>query len=305
MTDVRVTPDPPVPATWTVLSLLEWGSAYLAARGFDETRLHVEMMLGHVLTLKRLQLYLQFDRPLTPEELAAFKVLFKRRLEHEPLQYILGETGFMGIALTVAPGVLIPRPETELLVETALAHAKGSGQEKLEALDVGTGSGCIALSLAYHCPAVNVLGVDYSEEALVIARKNHTRYPDLHVTFAQTDIKTAVWPPASFDMIISNPPYIPPADLAELEPEVRDHEPSIALTDGGDGLTFYRVVFALAPKILRPGGVVMCEIGHGQAEAIRALAEEHHVRTKEIVADLAGIPRVFVSEPFTGRSEGY
>jgi release factor glutamine methyltransferase len=304
MTDVRVAPDPPVPAKWTVLSLLEWGSAYLAARGFDETRLHVELMLGHVLTLKRLQLYLQFDRPLTPAELSAFKVLFKRRLDREPLQYILGETEFMGMALTVAPGVLIPRPETELLVETALAFAKGTGQESLHALDVGTGSGCIALALAHLCPALSVLAVESSEEALVIARANHARYPDLHVTFAQIDIRTASWPPSSFDMIVSNPPYIPPAELAELEPEVRDHEPRIALTDGEDGLSFYRVLFTLAPNVLRPGGVVMCEIGHGQAEAVRALAEEHHLRVQQIVADLAGIPRVFVSEPFTSPSEG-
>lgn len=304
MTEVRVAPDPPVPAKWTVLSLLEWGSAYLAARGFDETRLHVELMLGHVLSLKRLHLYLQFDRPLAPAELAAFKVLFKRRLEHEPLQYILGETEFMGIALTVAPGVLIPRPETELLVETALAYAKRSAREELHVLDVGTGSGCIALALAHHCPPVHVVAVDSSEEALAIARMNHARYPDLSVTFLQTDIRTAAWPPASFDVIVSNPPYIPPEEVASLEPEVRDHEPRIALTDGEDGLSFYNVLFTLAPKVLRNGGVVMCEIGHGQDHAIRLLAEEHRVHTDQIVADLAGIPRVFVSGPFTDRSEG-
>lgn len=299
----RIAPDPPVPARWTVLSLIDWGSAFLAARGFDETRLHVELMLGHVLALKRIQLYLQFDRPLTPAELAAFKVLFKRRLDREPLQYILGETDFMGITVSVGPGVLIPRPETEHLVEAAVAHLKASGVERPRVLDVGTGSGCIALGLAHQYPAAIVLGVDVSDDALTIARQNQARYPDLHVTFERHDSREDGWPAGAFDLVVSNPPYISTEEFATLEPEVRDHEPRIALTDEGDGLAFYRLLFARAPRVLRPGGAVMCEIGHGQAEAIADIAARAGIRMREIIPDLAGIPRVFVGEPSTTSAE--
>lgn len=304
MTEVRTAPDPPVPARWTVLSLIEWASAYLAVRNFDETRLHVELMLGHVLSLKRIQLYLQFDRPLTPAELAAFKALFKRRLDREPLQYILGETDFMGVTLGVARGALIPRPETELLVETALNHVKSSAKETMHVLDVGTGSGCIAIGLAHQIPAVTVVGIDASEEALAIARKNHERYPDLHITFVHQDVRTATWPSGSFDLVLSNPPYIAPAEYETLDPEVRDHEPRAALTDEQDGLAFYRVLLALAPRVLREGGLLMCEIGHGQADAVSSLAGTHGLTVREIIPDLAGIPRVMVCAPITVPGKG-
>ncbi len=304
MTDIRTAPDPPVPSRWTVLSLIEWASAYLAVRGFDETRLHVELMLGHVLTLKRIQLYLQFDRPLTPQELAAFKLLFKRRLDHEPLQYILGETDFMGVTLSVGPGVLIPRPETELLVETALHHVNASGRETMHVLDVGTGSGCIAIGLAHQAPALTVQGIDISDDALTIAKKNLERYPDLHVTFECADVRAAALPAGAFDLILANPPYIPPDEYAALEPEVRDHEPRAALTDDEDGLAFYRVLCARAPRLLRQGGVMMCEIGHGQADAVTSLAHAQGLTVREVVPDLAGIPRVVVCEPSTPPAEG-
>ena len=304
MSDPRTAPDPPVPPVWTVLSLIEWGSVYLAARGFDETRLHVELLLGHVLGMKRIQLYLQFDRPLAPAELAAFKVLFKRRLEHEPLQYIVGETEFMGITLSVGPGALIPRPETELLVETALKHVKTAGAETMHVLDVGTGSGCIALGLAHEFPALTVLGIDSSEDALAVARKNHERYPDLKVIFDRHDIRNAGWPDGSFALVLSNPPYIAREEFETLEPELRDHEPRAALTDEQDGLSFYRLLLALAPRVLRAGGVIMCEIGHGQADAVTGIAAASGVRVREIVPDLAGIPRVFVGEPSSVPSQG-
>lgn len=304
MTDVRTAPDPPVPARWTVLTLIEWASAYLGARGFDETRLHVELMLGHVLTLKRIQLYLQFDRPLTPQELATFKTLFKRRLDHEPLQYILGETDFMGVTLGVGPGVLIPRPETELLVETALRYVKASGSESMHVLDVGTGSGCIAIGLVHQAPALTVLGIDRSDEALTIAKKNLERYPTLHVSFERADVRTDALPAAAFDLVLANPPYIPPAEYATLEPEVRDHEPRMALTDDEDGLAFYRILCTLAPRLLRQGGVLMCEIGHGQADAVAALAHAQGLAVREIIPDLAGIPRVIVCAPSSQPAEG-
>lgn len=304
MTVVHTVPDPPVPNTWTVLSLLQWSTAYLAARGFDEARLHVELILGHVLSLKRLSLYLQFDRPLTAGELTAFKALFKRRLDREPLQYILGETEFMGLTLTVGPGVLIPRPETELLVEAAAVLVRATGKEHVDVLDVGTGSGCIAFGLARLTPQVSVLGIDNSPAALGIARKNLERYPDLRVVFEIQDVRTASWSPSSFDIVVSNPPYIPPGDLDELEPEVRVHEPRPALTDEADGLSFYAVLFATGRQVLRNGGGMVCEIGHGQEDAVRSMAPRHGMHVREVIPDLAGIPRVVVAVRVPDSQEG-
>jgi release factor glutamine methyltransferase len=297
MTVIRTAPDPPVPDTWTVLSLLQWATAYLTVRGFDEARLHVELILGHVLSLKRLSLYLQFDRPLTPAELSAFKALFRRRLDREPLQYVLGETEFMGLTLRVGPGVLIPRPETEFLVEAAAGFVRTIGKQRVEVLDVGTGSGCIALGLASLTPQASVLGIDNSHDALAIARKNLERYPDLHVVFEEKDVCTASWPPSSFDIIVSNPPYIPPGDFDGLEPEVRVHEPRVALTDEADGLSFYTTLFTLGTQVLSDGGGILCEIGHGQEEAVRACALRLGMDVREVIPDLAGIPRVVVAVP--------
>jgi release factor glutamine methyltransferase len=297
MTVIRTAPDPPVPDTWTVLSLLQWATAYLTVRGFDEARLHVELILGHVLSLKRLSLYLQFDRPLTPAELSAFKALFRRRLDREPLQYVLGEAEFMGLTLGVGPGVLIPRPETEFLVEAAAGFVRTIGKERVDVLDVGTGSGCIALGLARLTPQASVLGIDNSHDALAIARKNLERYPDLHVVFEAKDVRTASWPSSSFDVIVSNPPYIPPGDFDGLEPEVRVHEPRAALTDEADGLSFYATLFTLGTQVLSDGGGILCEIGHGQEEAVRACALRLGVHVREVIPDLAGIPRVVVAVP--------
>jgi release factor glutamine methyltransferase len=304
MTVVRTAPDPPVPGTWTVLSLLQWATAYLTGRGFDEARLHVELMLGHVLSLKRLSLYLQFDRPLTPAELTAFKALFKRRLDREPLQYILAETEFMGLTLGVGPGVLIPRPETELLVEAAAGFIRAIRKEQVDVLDVGTGSGCIALGLAHVTPQASVIAIDNSPAAIVIARRNLERYPDLRVVFEEKDVRTASWSDSSYDLVVSNPPYIPPGDMDGLEPEVRVHEPREALTDEVDGLSFYATLFALGAHVLREGGGILCEIGHGQEEAVRASALRHGMQVREVVPDLAGIPRVIVAVPSAEREKG-
>ncbi len=282
----------PVPDQWTVLSLIQWSTGHLEDMGFDETRLHAELLLAHVLGLKRLQLYLQFDRPLTPDELASFKRVFKRRLDHEPLQYILGETEFMGITLAVAPGALIPRPETELLVEKVVAHVRSLDRESVRVLDVGTGSGNIAIAVARLAPSARVTAVDHSPEALTIARLNVERHHEKHVSVRQGDVRQGVWDADSYDVVVSNPPYIAIDEYLKLQPEVRDHEPRIALTDEGDGLSFYRTLFALAAKVLGSGGRLFCEIGYGQADAIGLLASSAGIQVLDIFPDLAGIPRV-------------
>lgn len=283
---------PPVPDQWTVLSLMQWAAAYLAGKGFEEARLHTELLLAHVLSMNRLQLYLQFDRPLTPAELASFKSLFRRRLDHEPLQYILGEVAFMGLPLAVAPGVLIPRPETELLVEETVTYIRSLPDERVAVLDVGTGSGNIAIAVTHLVPSAYVQAIDVSPDAIAIARANVERHNATRVTLEVRDALAGARPGESYAVIVSNPPYVARDDYEKLEPEVRSFEPRIALTDEADGLSFYHMLFRLAPAVLRPDGMLFCEIGYGQSDVLRALAAAQGIEVLDIVPDLADIPRV-------------
>jgi release factor glutamine methyltransferase len=285
--------------TWTVLSLLEWGTRYLTERGFDEARLHTELMLAQVLGLTRLQLYLQFDRPLTTEELVAFKAFFKRRLAREPLQYILGLTEFMGFPIAVDRRVLIPRPETELLVEAAVAALKergeegGGGWEGGDILEVGTGSGNIAVALGRLLPGAAILSIDVSSDALEVAAGNIASNGVRNVTLRQGDVRKESFGPDRFDLVISNPPYVGRLDLEGGEPEVRDYEPSVATTDGEEGLSFFPLLFRVAGASLRKGGWLFMEIGAGQGDDVLRLAREAGLPSGELLPDYAGIPRVF------------
>ncbi len=254
----------------------------------------MELLLGKVLGLTRMQLYLQFDRPLRDQELAEFKGLFRRRLGHEPLQYILGETEFLGLRFAVDSRVLIPRPETELLVESAAEILKRENAEvRPEVLEVGTGSGNIAVALGRLVPAARILSIDVSDAALEVAARNVAVHGVGNVELRKGDILTESFGPERFDLIISNPPYVPLADHRTLQPEVRDHEPSIATTDGGDGLSLTSRIFDVAGESLRAGGWLLLEIGFGQGPAVLSLASERGLRGGEVFADYAGIPRVF------------
>jgi release factor glutamine methyltransferase len=282
---------PTIPRTWTVLSMIEWSRDYLADRGFDEARLHAELLLAHVLKLTRLQLYLQFDRPLTPDELDAYRELFKRRLNHEPLQYILGETEFMGITLAVGPGVLVPRPETELLVERALVRIKEKDGPVVSILDIGLGSGNIALALARHAKNINVTGVDQSEVAIGWSTRN-ARALGLPLNCICADVFDAGAISDMFDIVVSNPPYIPVTEFETLMPEVRLFEPRQALTDEADGFGFLRKLAPRVAQLLKPRGVFLCEIGYGQETGAREIVEGAGFRNVMVHKDMAGIPRV-------------
>ena len=290
--DARPTPAPAPSHTWTVLSLIEWSQRYLQERGFDEARLHAELLLAHVLGLLRLDLYLQFDRPLTPAELAAYRALFKRRLTHEPLQYIVGETGFMGLTMVVERGVLIPRPETELLVEMALEIIKKKEGGGAQVLDIGTGSGNIAVALGHHAPGAQIFGIDISPEAIAVAARNIERHGLGNVAVQALDVFSGLFDGRDLDLIVSNPPYVSREQFAALEPEVRDFEPRGALTDDGDGMSFYRRLAPLALELLRPGGEVLFEIGFGQDTDIARLFNGCGYREVGVTRDYAGIPRV-------------
>ncbi len=287
---------------WTILDLITWGKAYFEEKGVDSPRLTMEILIAHVLQKARIQLYTQFDRPLTETELTTLRAMIKRRAAREPLQYILGETEFFGLTLAVTPAVLIPRPETELLVEYVVnrikeerTDSKNESGEETAILDIGTGSGCIAIALAKNIPSslsATLYGLDVSDSALALAQSNAKRYALTNIHFGKINILETV-PKRRFSVILSNPPYISTNDMSELEPEVGDHEPRVALTDDDDGMRFYRRFAAIFPTMLEEKGWFAVEMGFGQAEQIQALFATSGFETG-IINDLAGIPRICV-----------
>ncbi len=283
--------DTPRPA-WTVLSLLEWSDRYLRERAFQESRLNAELLLSHALGLPRLGLYLQFDRPLAPGEIAKFKGLLLRRMTHEPVQYILGETEFMGLRLEVSRAVLIPRPETEELVGEVLAWLKRSRREAGVILEIGAGSGNIAVALGKFLPGLRVTSLEKSPDALDVARRNRDRHGLKNVEFLQGDVFTAAFDGRNFDAVVSNPPYIADAEIDGLEPEVKDFEPRMATAGGRDGLVFVRRIAGLASGVLRPGGGMFMEIADGQADAAGAIARSSGLEGVGVKKDFAGIGRI-------------
>lgn len=281
--------------TWTILKLLEWSAQYFHQKGLDSPRLDAELLLAQSLGLSRVQLYMQFDRPLSDAELQAYKGLLKRRGEREPLAYILGKKEFYSMEFEVMPTVLIPRPETELLVEKAIQILQPSSAQPLRLLDIGTGSGCIALSLAKHLPQARVSAIDVSEAALEVARKNAElhgladRVEFFHIDFREAASRAALSGP--FDLIASNPPYIARDEIAKLAPELA-FEPMQALDGGPDGLDFYRDWLPWAFEHLSQGGSALLEIGFDQAESVEKLATNAGFQKVNILRDYSGHPRV-------------
>lgn len=281
--------------TWTLVELLRWTTEYLAEKGLESPRLDAELLLCGTLGIKRLDLYLQFDRPLRAEELAEFKSRLRRRVRREPLQYIEGTAQFRDLTLRVDRRVLIPRPETEVLVGEVLAWA--AGREALEAVDVGTGSGAIALSLATEGPFRRVVATDLSEEAVTLARENHAAAaPDAPVEFRVGDGYSPV-EGERFDVIVSNPPYIGLSERDSLDPEVREWEPEAALFSGETGLDLLRGLVSGAPEILRDGGLFAVEVGHAQTGTVASMLEAtgrfERIRARR---DLAGRERIVLAE---------
>lgn len=271
---------------WTVLKVLDWTKSYLGGKGIENSRLEAEWMLCRVVGLDRMGLYLNFDRPLTPTELADYRGMVLRRSRREPLQYILGDQEFRGLDFEVAPAVLIPRHDTEVLVEEALKRAKPDAL----ILDIGTGSGCIAISLAKELPQAEVHAVDLSAEALEVARRNAERH-GVQVQFHQGSLFEPV-AGKRFDLAVSNPPYIPAADIEALQPEVRDFEPRSALDGGPDGLDFYRRIVEQAPGYLTVEGYVIVEVGIGQAHSVAELLPRYGFGGIFTTEDPGGIERV-------------
>ncbi len=272
--------------TWTILKVLTWTSGYLAEKGVENARREAEWLLCEVTGLDRVGLYLNFDKPMSDNELAAYRGLVTRRAKREPLQYILGSQEFDGLYFEVAPGVLIPRHDTETLLEQALKLAPAARA----VLDIGTGSGCLAIALATRLPDASVTAVDLSPEALTVARRNAERH-GVPVEFLCGSF-FAPLAGRSFDLIISNPPYITTADMACLQPEVRDYEPRLALDGGPDGLNAYRAIVGQAAAHLEPDGWLWFEVGAGQAVEVAALLAQAGFHGIITATDLGGIERV-------------
>ncbi|HBA88614.1 MAG TPA: peptide chain release factor N(5)-glutamine methyltransferase [Geobacter sp.] len=275
------------PEKWDVLKVLNWTKGYLAEKGVENPRLEAEWMLCEALSLDRVGLYLNFDKPLSDAELAAFRGMVARRGKREPLQYILGSQEFMGLDFQVTPAVLIPRHDTEVLVTEAVK--RGAGASSI--LDIGTGSGCVAVSLAKALPDAEICSVDVSGDALAVARCNAERN-GATVRFFQGSLFEP-FPGRRFDMIVSNPPYIPKADLATLQHEVSGFEPMSALDGGADGLDFYRLITKEAPGHLNQGGWLLFEVGAGQAPRVLGLLRDRGFTLENFTqTDPAGIERV-------------
>jgi len=281
----------------TVLRLLRRAADHLKNHHIVEPRASAELLLGYVLGLDRLSLYLNAERPLEAGELDRFSQCLERRLRGEPVQYITGTQEFWSLAFTVTPAVLIPRPETELLVEALLDFAREAGAERMRLMDMGTGSGAIAIAAARELPEALVVAGDVSLAALAVARGNARRHQvSERILFVCTDLFCAL-AGNLFDAVVTNPPYVKSSDFSLLPREIRDYEPRHALDGGEDGLQTIRAIISQAPDFLRSGGILVLEMGAGQAEAVHALVSRtDRYRRQHILKDYGAIDRVLVAQ---------
>jgi release factor glutamine methyltransferase len=290
----------------TVLETIQRSTEFLARKGIDSPRLQAELLLAHLLRVPRMKLYLDFERTLTEPEVNNMRDLVKRRSHREPLQHIVGSTSFCGLEFLVNRQVLVPRPETELLAECGWQFVQGlSSARRLPAggeglapsvLDYGTGSGCLAVTLAVKCPDALVQAVDISPEAIAVARENASRHGVAERICFRTGNGFEIVPVEErFDLIISNPPYIPTADIESLQPEVRDFDPRTALDGGADGVEHYRILAAQAGAYLRPGGKLIFEFGDGQSETIQEVLLRQNWVVERVADDYNQRPRIMIA----------
>lgn len=277
---------------WTIAKVLKFAALDFEKRGIDSPRVEAELLLGHELKMSRMQLLLDSTRPLGKEELARYRELIARRRGGEPSAYILGKREFYGREFKVDSRVLIPRPDTETLIDIALKRTKARSLTG-RALDIGTGSGIVAITFARERPTWQVTALDKSPDALELARQNALELGAIWGTrFLVSDLFSALAPSERFELIVSNPPYIPTAELSELAPDIRDFEPRMALDGGSDGLDFYRAIALAAPRYLTQGGVLGVEIGWNQGPAVAELFRSAGFLDVEITKDYGRRDRV-------------
>lgn len=271
--------------------LFQWAVEELRRHNIEAPRLDAEVLLAHAVEKDRLRLYLDFEKTADERSESYYKILISKRSAHAPVSYLTGHKEFMSLDFMVNENVLIPRPETEILVETVC----GLGRAGSRVLELGTGSGAMAVSLAKYNPDWRILATDLSMEALLVARENAHRHEVIdRVSFLQGNLFNALSSHNDFDWVVSNPPYIPARDLAHLPAGIRKYEPMLALDGGADGLSVIRRIIAKAYTVLKQGGRLAIEIGHEQSEAIRRIADKiGKYSDYSIVKDYSGIPRVF------------
>ena len=287
----------PIESTWTILKIIHWATSYFKSNQIDSPRLTIEIFLAHVLGVERIDLYLAFDQPLHAAELTLLKSMIKRRLNREPVAYITGKKEFFGIDFDVSPGVLIPRPETEFLVEEALKFIPESSFSKpISVLDMGTGSGAIIISLSKNRPGHHFFATDISVPALSIAAANAKKLNIKNIHFFAGDwFSPFEQNKPGFDVIVSNPPYIPVNDIVHLAPEITQYEPVLALDGGNDGMNSLRKIIEDAPAYLNPEGMMLLEIGHDQQVKVQqALENSSKLKLEKFIKDYGEHERVAV-----------
>jgi release factor glutamine methyltransferase len=287
--------------TWTVRRILEWTTQYFTRKNIDAPRLSAELLLAHVMGVPRIKLYTDYERPMTEQQLGAMRSLVQRAAEEEPIAYLTGRAHFFSLEFEVNRDVLIPRPDTETLVENVLQLARNQpGFEAPRVLDLCTGSGCVAAAVAQHLKAANVLAVDLSPAAVEVARRNMQRLGlDARVVVEQGDLfepLTRMVDRQPFHLILANPPYIPTGQVETLDRSVREYEPTQALDGGLDGLVIHRRILTEAPARLVPGGRVYLEIAFDQGElALRVAADHDAFDDVRILKDYGGRDRVLTA----------
>jgi release factor glutamine methyltransferase len=283
---------------WKLIDVLKEAALFLGRSGIENPRLNAERLLASVLKSDRMGLYLQFDKPLSTEERGSFKSLLRRRTGHEPLQYIVGETEFMSLPFRVTSDVLIPRPETEILVEKVVESFMNGGPVRI--LDIGTGSGCIAVSLSKLLPESTIDALDVDPSLMELVKSNAERNGVAErVHFIKADIREEGFlrsVRAPYEAVVSNPPYVSVSEWEKLPRDVREFEPRLALCDEGDGLSFYRIIASKAGSMLAPGGRMFLEIGFGQKEQVLDIIQLEGYSGIEVFPDLNGIDRVMKAE---------
>jgi release factor glutamine methyltransferase len=279
----------------TVLEAIQKSAEFLGKKSVESPRLQTELLLAHLLKMPRMKLYLNFERALSQQETDALRELVKRRGQREPLQHIIGSTSFCGYEIAVNRHALVPRPETELLAECGWNFLSTINAQPSTVLDFGTGTGCIAVAVAAKCPAAKIFASDISAEALVLAKENVAKNKvSERIEFLHGDGFAAL-PQMQFDLIISNPPYIPTAEIETLQPEVKDFDPRAALDGGADGLDFYRMFAKQAKQFLKSDGKIMLEFGDGQSESIRQIFEAEKWIVEAIKADYSQRERILIA----------
>ncbi len=274
---------------WRIIDIISWGTEYLKEKGFESGRLLIELLLAHVLHCKRIDLYLNYEKPLTGNELNNLKVVLKRLLNHEPLQYIVGKTQFLDLEILLNRRVFIPRPETEILAKQVMDDFNAQQQARLEILDIGCGCGAIALALAKYFPRSRVLAIDISDEALNQTEENAKINSISNVITKKLNIMDSL-PDGKFDIIVSNPPYLSAKEYRDVEPNLL-FEPKESLTDDSDGFSFYRRFAKIFPELLAVDGKFYLEVGYNQAEQVAQIFAKHKFIVKFLL-DFNAIKRV-------------